>query len=344
MENIKHTLPPEILNLLHSGTVIPAHPLALDNDGNFDEAGQRTLTQYYMNSGAGGVAVGVHTTQFEIREKGIELYEPVLKIVADELKTVNKSFIKVAGVCGPTDQAINEAKIAKNLGYDLALLSMGGLQHYSEDELVERTRLVAEIIPVFGFYLQPAVGGRILSYHFWEKFAAIENVHAIKIAAFNRYQTLDVVRAVCNSPRRDAIALYTGNDDNIIADLLTPYRFEIDGQQIEKRFVGGLLGHWAFCTEYAVNTLKEVKHCIGNNYAGVEHLLAKNIEVTDANAAAFDVANNFRGCIAGIHEMLRREGVMKNIKCLKDHEVISAGQMEEIERVCKLYFPHLAGK
>lgn len=334
----------QILEILHEGAVIPAHPLALNDDKTFDEKGQRKLTQYYLNSGADGVAVGVHTTQFEIRDADVQLYEPVLKVVADEINKVEKPFIKVAGIAGPTEQAVKEAEIAVKHGYHFGLLSQGGLKDLSEKDLVERAKEVAAIIPVFGFYLQPAVGGVILSYDFWRAFADIENVRAIKIAAFNRYQTIDVVRAVCESDRRNEIALYTGNDDNIIADLLTPYRFNVNGLTIEKRFVGGLLGHWAFCTEHAVQTLKEVKHCIANNYSGIENLLSKNIEVTDTNAAAFDVKNNFKGSIAGIHEMLRRQSVMKNILCLREHEKLSPGQIEEIERVCRAYFPELAGK
>lgn len=334
----------DILQILNAGTVIPAHPLALNDDKTFDEEGQRKLTRYYLNSGAGGVAVGVHTTQFEIRDEDVQLYEPVLKVVADEINKSDKDFIKVAGIAGSTAQAVKEAEFAVKHGYHFGLLSQGGLKDLREKDLVERANEVAKIIPVFGFYLQPAVGGVILSYDFWRAFAEIENVKAIKIAAFNRYQTIDVVRAVCESDRRNEIALYTGNDDNIITDLLTPYRFNINGSIVEKRFVGGLLGHWAFCTEHAVQTLREVKQCIANNYSGIDDLLAKNIEVTDTNAAAFDVKNNFKGSIAGIHEMLRRQGVMKNILCLRDHEKLSPGQLEEIERVCKAYFPELAGK
>ena len=331
----------EVLQLLHKGTVIPAHPLALNDDKTFDEDGQRRLTNYYLSSGAGGVAVGVHTTQFEIRDKDVRLYEPVLRIVAEEIGKVEKCFLKVAGIAGPTEQAVKEAEIAVKHGYHFGLLSQGGLKQLSEKELVERAKEVAAIIPVFGFYLQPAVGGVILSYDFWRAFADIENVHAIKIAAFNRYQTIDVVRAVCESGRRNEIALYTGNDDNIITDLLTPYRFKVNGTTVEKHFVGGLLGHWAFCTEHAVRTLKEVNDCIANDYRGIENLLSKNIEITDTNAAVFDVKNNFKGSIAGIHEMLRRQGVMSNILCLREHEKLSIGQLEEIERICKSYFPNL---
>lgn len=350
METTKHTaigLPAEIAKLLYNGTVIPAHPLVLKkNSKQIDELGQKALTGYYINSGTGGVAVGVHTTQFEIRDKAFQLFEPVLKIVSEEIDSLHlsKPFLKIAGICGETKQAIAEAETAVKYGYHMGLLSMGGLSHYSEDELLERTREVASVIPVFGFYLQPAVGGRVLNYAFWKKFAEIPGVYAIKIAAFNRYHTIDVVQAVCNSSRKDEIALYTGNDDNIVADLLTPYRFKVNGKIIEKTFVGGLLGHWAFCTEHAVNTLKEVKHSIENSFAGIANLLAKGIEITDMNAAVFDVENNFHGCIAGIHELLRREGVMQYTGCLLEKEILSPGQLSKIDAVCEKYFPQLVSK
>ncbi|MGZ8559208.1 MAG: dihydrodipicolinate synthase family protein, partial [Chitinophagaceae bacterium] len=246
-------LHPSIQKALQEGVVIPAHPLALTNDRQLDEKRQRLLTRYYIASGAGGVAVGVHTTQFEIRRPEINLLEPVLKIAADEIEqaALKYPFIKVAGICGPTDISQQEAELAMKYGYHLGLISMGGLAGYSEAGLIKRVEAISQIIPVFGFYLQPAVGGRILSYEFWKDFAEISNVQAIKVAAFNRYQTLDVVRAVCNSSRRNEIALYTGNDDNIVADLLTPYQFVIDGEKVEKRFVGGLLGHWAVWTKKA---------------------------------------------------------------------------------------------
>ena len=284
---------------LHEGVVIPAHPLALQQTLQLDEERQRKLTQYYIKAGAGGVAVGVHTTQFEIRKPGIDLLEPVLKMAADEIEKaqLHQPFIKVAGIVGPREMALREAELALKYGYHLGLLSMGGLSHYSDEELIKHATAVAEVIPLFGFYLQPAVGGRILSYQFWRSFADIKNVHAIKVAPFNRYQTLDVVRAVCNSSRRDEIALYTGNDDNIIADLLTPFRFEVHGEPIEKRFVGGLLGHWAVWTKQAVELLVDIKQCIARNYAGVDRLLAIGNEVTDMNAVIFDARNNFHGCI-----------------------------------------------
>src|SRR5215207_935777 len=335
-------LDPLIKQLLNEGVVIPAHPLALTENLKIDETRQRLLTLYYMSSGAGGVAVGVHTTQFEIRKPGIDLLEPVLKIAADEIEQgqLERLFIKVAGIVGPTESAPREAELAVKYGYHLGLLSMGGLAHYSDENLLKHAAAIAEIIPVFGFYLQPAVGGRLLSYEFWRSFVEIENVHAIKIAPFNRYQTLDVVRAVCHSSRSDEIALYTGNDDNIVADLLTPFRFVIDGKEIEKRFAGGLLGHWAVWTKKAVELLGEIKYCITNDYAGIEKLLATGIEVTDMNAVIFDAKNNFHGCIPGIHEILRRQGLLQGRWCLNPREELSPGQMEEINRLYENY-PHL---
>lgn len=328
-----------IHHLLQQGTVIPAHPLALNQHLLIDEQRQRLLTRYYIASGAGGIAIGVHTTQFEIRKPEFNLLEPVFKIAADEIEKaqLDRPFIKVAGICGPTDAALGEAELAVKYGYHLGLLSMGGLASYSEKELIKRVEAIAAIIPVFGFYLQPAVGGRVLSYEFWKDFAEIPNVQAIKVAAFNRYQTLDVVRAVCHSSRRDEIALYTGNDDNIVADLLTPYRFLINGKTVEKRFVGGLLGHWAVWTTKAVELFEEVKNCITNEYTEIEALLSKGIEVTDMNEVIFDAKNSFKGCIAGIHEVLRRQGLLEGIWCLSPEEKLSSGQAEEIERLYKMY-------
>ncbi|MEJ0028896.1 MAG: dihydrodipicolinate synthase family protein [Bacteroidota bacterium] len=331
----------EINILLQEGTVIPAHPLALTKDLKLDEQRQRRLTQYYIASGAGGVAVGVHTTQFEIRNSDVNLLEPVLRLASEEIgkAALKRPFIKVAGIVGPTEQAICEAKLAARYGYDLGLLSMGGLKDLPESELVERARAIADIIPLFGFYLQPAVGGRLLSYDFWREFAEIPNVHAIKVAAFNRYQTLDVVRAVCQSSRRDKIALYTGNDDNIAADLLTPYRFVVDGKQVEKKFVGGLLGHWAVWTNAAVNLLKEIKSAKTDQR--IQELLSEGIKVTDMNAAIFDSKNSFHGCIPGIHEILRRQGLLDGTWCLNPNEKLSPGQLEEIDRVCLNYPEHV---
>nr|WP_214460616.1 dihydrodipicolinate synthase family protein [Flavihumibacter fluvii] len=321
------------------GTVIPAHPLALNPALQLDERMQRQLTRYYISTGAGGIAIGVHTTQFEIRNKGIDLLEPVLRLAAEEISLAkpDRPFLKVAGICGPTAQAIEEARLAVKYGYHLGLLSMGGLRHETEAALLDRAWAVAEVIPLFGFYLQPAVGGRLLSYDFWRAFADIPNVYAIKVAAFNRYQTLDVVRAVAASVRRNEIALYTGNDDNIVADLLTPYRFTIQGEAVEKRFVGGLLGHWAVWTSKAVALLQEVKECLSNNGIGMEDLLAKGIGTTDVNAVLFDAKNEFHGCIPGIHEVLRRQGLLQGRYCLNKAEELSPGQMEEIDRVYASY-------
>lgn len=329
--------------ILQKGTVIPAHPLALDEDRHLDVARQRRLTRYYIASGAGGIAVGVHTTQFEIRSPEIDLYETVLNIASREIEesSSGRTLIRVAGIVGSPKQAVGEAEVAVRHGYDLGLLSMGGLHDYSESQLIDRAYAVAEIIPLFGFYLQPAVGGRVLSYNFWREFADIPNVYAIKVAAFNRYQTLDVVRAVCASDRRNDIALYTGNDDNIIADLLTPYRFQIDGRSVEKRFVGGLLGHWAMWTSRAVALLEEIHQCAHHGGAGSLDLLAKNVHVTDMNAAVFDADNAFRGCIPGIHEVLRRQELLEGTWCINPDEKMSAGQSDAIDRVCREY-PDLA--
>lgn len=333
------TISPETKKLLHEGTVIPAHPLALNAERQLDERRQRGLTRYYIACEAGGIAVGVHTTQFEIRDPKIDLYQRVLALASEEVKSASltRPFIKVAGIVGPTQQAVAEAKTAVALDYDLGLLSMGGLKDWTEKQIIDRAKAVAEIMPVFGFYLQPSVGGRIFTYDFWLEFAKIPNVQAIKVAAFNRYQTLDVVRAVCFSGRHEDIALYTGNDDNIVADLLTTYRFEKGGKVIEKEFVGGLLGHWAVWTRKAVELLAEIKTCKaeGNRHAAA--LLTKGVAVTDMNAAIFDPAHSFHGCIPGIHEVLRRQGLLAGTWCLNPHEQLSPGQVHEIDRVCDAY-------
>ncbi len=327
--------------LLLSGCVIPAHPLALTSDKQLNEKYQRALTRYYIDSGSGGIAVGVHSTQFEIRDPKYNLYERVLRLASEEVDNanLNKPFLRIAGVCGETEQAISEAKIACNLNYDMALLSMGGLDHLSEDELLVRTKRIARIMPVFGFYLQPAAGGRILSYNFWTQFAEITNVMAIKMAPFNRYYTLDVVRAVCSSSRKDKIALYTGNDDNIIADLFTRYQFNINGKMIEKQIVGGLLGHFAVWTKKAVELFDAIKVQRKNEESIDPAWLTMNIQMTDCNAAFFDPQNEYKGCISGIHEVLRRQGLMENILCLSASEKLSPGQNDEIDRVYKMY-PH----
>jgi hypothetical protein len=332
-------LNPGVKHLLHEGAVIPAHPLVLNQDFTIDENRQRSLTRYYLACGAGGLAVGVHTTQFEIRKPAFNYLETILRIASEEISEERnkRSFIKVAGICGPTAQAIKEAELAVKYDYDLGLVSLGGLNTWSDAELIKHIVSIAEVIPVFGFYLQPSVGGRLLSFEFWRDFVEIPNVHAIKVAAFNRYQTIDVVRAVSSSGRRNEIALYTGNDDNIVADLLTSYSFPSDGKNIEKKFVGGLLGHWAVWTKTAVELLDEIKQCIADNYSGVDKLLSKGIAITDMNAVIFDAKNSFKGCIAGIHEVLRRQGLMEGNWFLNPEEKLSNGQMEEIDRIYKEY-------
>lgn len=292
-----------------------------------------------MASGTGGIAVGVHSTQFAIRDPKIGLLEPVLSLAADEVRKagVADSYLLIAGLCGPTEQAVSEATLALKHGYDMGLLSMGGLQGWTEAQILDRTRAVAAVIPVFGFYLQPSVGGRIFSYEFWKEFAEIPGVEAIKAAPFNRYQTLDIIRAVAHSSRRDEVALYTGNDDNIVADLLTTYRFDIDGHKVSKGFVGGLLGHWAVWTQASVRLLESIKAAKKANAVDYDSLLSLNAQVTDMNAAIFDPANNFHGCIPGIHEVLRRQGLLEGIWCLDEAEVLSPGQAEEITRVTQAY-------
>jgi dihydrodipicolinate synthase/N-acetylneuraminate lyase len=327
----------EIQQRLREGVVIPAHPLALDAGRKLDERRQRALTRYYCDAGAGGVAVGVHTTQFAIRDPRVGLFEPVLKLAIEtacEWERANdKQIIKVAGVVGKTEQAVREAEFARECGYHLGLLSLAALCEAPRAELIEHCRAVAREIPLFGFYLQPAVGGRLLDYEFWREFFEIENVAAVKIAPFNRYQTLDVVRALAASGRCQEIALYTGNDDNIVVDLLAEFRLE--GAVVE--FSGGLLGHWAVWTRRAVELLEAIKACKRSGGAGAFELLARSAEVTDANAALFDVNNNFAGCIAGLHEILRRQGLMTGRWCLDPGEDLSPGEMQEINRVCRAY-------
>ena len=325
------------------GTFIPAHPLALTADRKLDEKRQRMLTRYYLDAGVGGLAVAVHTTQFEIRDPEIMLFEPVLKLAVEEIdayeKKTGKVIVRIAGVCGPCEQAVEEARIALNLGYDAVLLSPGGLNHLPEEELLKRCEAVASIIPVVGFYLQTSVGGRVFTFDYWQKFCEIENVIGIKSAPFNRYQTLDVVRALACSKRADEIALYTGNDDNIVLDLLTKYKFTIDGVTYEKGFVGGLLGHWSVWANTAVKMFEMLREASKEEYMKAD-LLTLAMEVTDCNAAFFDTANGFKGCIAGLHQVLKRQGLMEGIWCLNEEETLSPGQLEEIERVYRLY-PHL---
>lgn len=331
------------LKILAEGTVIPATPLALTEERKFDETTQRALMRYYLDSGVGGIATAVHSTQFAIREPRVGLFERILELVAEEIAAYergrDRTIVRIAGVCGPLEQAEKEAALAVRHGYDAVLLSPGGLAHLSEEDLLQRTRAVAERIPVIGFYLQPAVGGRAFSYGYWEALCAIENVVAIKVAPFDRYRTLDVVRAAALSERAGDIALYTGNDDNIVLDLLTTWRFRRDGKIYEKRFVGGLLGHWCVWTRQVVSLFESIRSARGNDVLATEWLTRAQ-EVTDANGAFFDAANEFKGCISGLHEVLRRQGLFENTLCLDPDERLSPGQMEEIDRVYAMY-PHL---
>lgn len=329
--------------VLQKGVVIPAHPLALNAQRRLDERRQRALTRYYCEAGAGGVAVGVHTTQFAIRDPVTELFEPVLKLAIETVRdcetTLKRRLVKIAGICGRTAEAVREAMLVRELGYDAGLLSLGALGEASGSDLINHCHAVSEIIPLFGFYLQPAVGGRPLDYRFWREFLAIKNVVAIKVAPFNRYQTLDVVRALAESDRQAEVALYTGNDDNIVGDLMTKFSFPSSRGKIAIRFTGGLLGHWAVWTRRAVELLEAVHRCHAGSGDALE-LLSRSAEITDSNAALFDAAHNFAGCIPGLHEILRRQGFLEGRWCLDPKEELSTGQLEEIDRVSRAY-PHL---
>lgn len=334
----------KVAQLIQAGLAVPACPLALTAERKLDERRQRALVRYYATAGVGGVAVGVHTTQFAIRDPQHGLFSPVLELVAEELVELQqvrgRPIVRIGGIVGQTDQAMQEASRLRDLDYQLGLLSLAGHGDRNHDELIAHCRRVAEVIPIMGFYLQPAVGGCVLPYEFWRRFAEIENVVAIKIAPFNRYQTLDVVRAVADSGRDD-IALYTGNDDNIVCDLLT--EFIVPGSDGEKRrhIVGGLLGHWACWTRQAVWLFDECKRLRESNEPTVpKSMLTLGAQVTDANAAFFDAANAFHGCIPGIHEVLRRQGLMAGTWCLDPDEMLGNGQSHEIDRVYQAY-PHL---
>jgi len=323
---------------LREGLVIPAHPLALTAERRFDERRQAALTRYYADAGAGGIAVGVHSTQFAIRSAG--LFEPVLRLAAETAaeagRRTGRPLVRIAGAIGPTSQAVAEAGTARGLGYDAVLLSLGALRKASVVELVDHCRRVAEVLPLVGFYLQPAVGGRPLDEGFWRRFLEIEAVVAVKVAPFDRYRSLDVVRALAASGRAGEVALYTGNDDAIVPDLLADHPGDPP-----VRFAGGLLGQWGVWTHRAVELLEAVKRCRREGGAGSLELLALGQQITDANGALFDARNGFRGCIAGIHEVLRRQGLLAGRFCLDPREDLSPGQAGEIDRVLAAY-PHLA--
>ncbi len=327
--------PPQVLAALRKGVVIPAHPLALDAGRTLDIRRQRALARYYLDAGAGGLAVGVHTTQFAIREVG--LYRPVLELaMRSATEWAREPPVMLAGLSGRTAQAVNEAEIARDLGYHAGLLSLAALKGATEDELIAHAQTVARQIPLVGFYLQPAVGGLVLPVSFWRRFAAIENVAAIKIAPFNRYRTLDVVRGVVEAGAADRVTLYTGNDDHIVFDLLTPFTVVANGRATTVRIKGGLLGHWSVWVKTAVELLERIHASVAAGSAPAD-LLALDSQVTDCNAAIFDVANDFHGVIAGCHEILRRQGLLEGIWCLDPNETLGPGQKQEIDRVCAAY-------
>jgi dihydrodipicolinate synthase/N-acetylneuraminate lyase len=326
----------EAAAILKKGVAIPASPLALDQERKLDERRQAALTRYYCDSGAGGIAAGVHTTQFAIRNPRFGLFEPVLRLIASTAnefeRTSGRRVLKIAGICGETGEAVREAKFARETGYDLGLLSLAALGSANDAELIAHCRAVGETIPLLGFYLQPAVGGRVLNHGFWREFCEIESVAGIKVAPFNRYQTLEVIRAVADSGRGSDIALYTGNDDNIIPDLLADFRLK----RGTFKFSGGLLGQWAVWTKRAVELLQDIQKCRIEGRGALE-ILARAASLTDANAALFDARNQFAGCIPGLHEILRRQGLLAGRWCLDPDEDLSPGQLEEIDRVCASY-------
>jgi len=325
-------IPTDLLGLLRRGTAIPAHPLALDAQRRLDSRRQRALTRYYLDAGSGGLAVGVHATQFAIREQG--MYEPVLRLAADEARSwAKRPVFLVGGLSGKTAQAKEEAAIARGTGYHAGMLSLAPMKGASVDELVAHCAAVAAEIPLVGFYLQPAVGGLHLPMEFWRRFCEIDNVIAVKIAPFNRYRTLDVVKGLVAARAEDRVTLYTGNDDHIVLDLLSPFAVKRGSEEVRVRIRGGLLGHWSVWTKSAVNLLERIKNLKEIN----SDILALDSKVTDANSAFFDVANDFAGCIPGCHEVLRRQGLLEGTWCLDPKEVLSPGQAEEIDRVYAAY-------
>lgn len=332
-------LSPKAKQLLQEGTVIPAHPLALNKDRKLDEKRQRALSRYYLDAGVGGLAVGVHTTQFEIRKPDVNLFKPVLELAKEEIDNYtlksDRTILRIAGVIGNTNQALKEAQMAADLGYHAVLLSLASLPDASNKELLDHCREVSKVMPLIGFYMQTAVGGRYLDFDFWLEFAQIENVVAIKMAPFNRYQTFDVVRAVVESGRAEQIALYTGNDDNILVDLMTEFQIQSNGIIIKKRIVGGLLGHWSVWAKEAVTLLEDIKKGVYSTDSG--KLLTMAAKITDSNAAFFDAAHNFSGCIVGLHEVLRRQGLLEGTWTLNEKDCLSSVQKAEIDRVYEAY-------
>ncbi len=329
-------LPPDILAALRRGAVIPAHPLALDAARKLDVRRQKALTRYYVDAGSGGLAVGVHSTQFAIRETG--LYEPVLRLAAETARAWGggRPLVLVAGLSGRTAQAVKEAQTALGLGYHAAMLSLAPMKGASIDELVAHCAAVADVMPLVGFYLQTAVGGIPLPVAFWRRFAEIPNVVAVKMAPFNRYRTLDVIRGVVAARAEDRVTLYTGNDDHIVLDLAVPFDIRRGDETVRMRIKGGLLGHWSVWTKSAVDLHARIHAAVAAGKVD-DALLALDAKVTDANSAFFDVAHDFAGCIPGCHEVLRRQGLLEGTWCLDPHEALSPGQAEEIDRVYAAY-------
>lgn len=331
----KNDLPTEIKTAILDGAMIPAHPLALNQDRQLDKQRQRALTRYYLDADVGGIAVGVHTTQFQIREAG--LYQPVLELARETVEDwAKKPVVCIAGVVGKTEQAISEAQTAVSLGYHAGLLGLAAFKGVGEDEIIDHCQRVAQEIPLVGFYLQLAVGGRLLSSDFWRRFAEIDNVVAIKMAPFNRYQTLDVIRGIVAAEAEDRVTLYSGNDDHIVLDLAIPFLNKRNGKEIVTRIRGGLLGHWSVWTAKAVEIFNRIKNETKHEQIAA-NLLVLDSAVTDCNSAFFDVKNNFFGCIAGCHEVLSRQGLMEGIWCLDPNETLGPGQAEEIDRVYRSY-------
>ncbi len=338
-------IPKEIKKAFHEGQVIPAHPLALDKNHRFDEERQAVLTRYYLAAGCGGLAVGVHTTQFEIRDARIGLYRPVLELASAEIdryvRQSKRPVIKIAGAIGRTHQAVQEARLARDLGYHAVLLSLAAFKQDSNETVLRHCREVAKAMPLVGFYLQPSVGGRVLDREFWEGFAEIENVVAIKIAPFNTYRTLDVLTGVALSGRSKEVALYTGNDDHIVLDLMTPFSIATPSGKVNLRIVGGLLGHWAVWAHTAVRLLDKIKRWRQGETALAQSLLTLAAKVTDCNAAFFDVSHDFRGCIVGLHYVLQKQGILRSIHTLDPAITLQKSQKAAIDRVYRLY-PELA--
>ena len=328
------SLDPLAHTALHGGQVIPAHPLALDERRRLDERRQRALTRYYLDAGAGGVAVAVHTTQFAVHRPEVGLLQPVLELAAEEIEAHPRDgILRIVGVVGPTAQAVAEAELARSLGYQIALVSPGGLEHYTDDQLLERCAAIGEVLPVFGFYLQPAVGGRPLDSSWWRRLADQPSTVGVKAAPFNRYRTLELVRGIVESDRGEEVALYTGNDDTIVADLLLPFDIHTSHGVVRRRMVGGLLGHWAVWTRFAVELLELAKRAADGDETARCAALRHNAWITEANAAVFDVAHDFHGVIAGVHEVLRHQGLLAGTWCLDPQEELSAGQAQAIGAV-----------